>query len=136
MAFSGTVDELMTSFSTPPVGLKSTKFYGVQIPGRTEERPIVLQKLPVTKTFLAVCPSVRFKEFSSEEEAADYSQFRCPIVTDHSFRRVIEPRSRYPNPSQVDREALLLALTTGNVAAVSNQVCIAMNHNVLSDVIV
>ncbi|GAU88996.1 hypothetical protein RvY_01596 [Ramazzottius varieornatus] len=118
MASTGSLDELIKTYSNSPFGVKSTKFYGVQMPGYTEERPIILRTLPSTKAFLPVCPSVRFKEFSTEEEAADYSQFRCPVIADHSFKRVIEPRSKYPSPSQTDKDALLLAVSRGDTSTV------------------
>ncbi|OQV18864.1 hypothetical protein BV898_07118 [Hypsibius exemplaris] len=110
-----TMDDLMTSFSEPPQE-NALRYFGVQMAGKTEENPIVLKKLPNPKTFLAICPTVRFKEFSTREEALAFSQFDVPIVTDQSFKRAAEPRSPFPSPSVAERDLLLSSIAAGDCA--------------------
>ena len=61
---------------------------------------------------------IDLQEFTTRNEAMDFSQFKVAPVADQSFKRAMEPRSPFPSPSQADKDLLVASVAAGDCSTV------------------
>lgn len=116
------MEEALAPFRVTSPDSEHTRYIGVQIPGETTSKlcsyPLVLHSFLPSKTIVSL-PSafrstMRFKEFPTYEQACQFSKGELAVPVDENMKKVVEPRSPYPTPSNADKDAFLAALSTGN----------------------